>query len=119
MSTVQRRLYSRIRFHGKAFLQVGCDEWPCEVVDLSLRGALVALDMPGLETGTPCLLGLALGDDIDVRIAGHIAHCGNGRIGIACEETDIDSFSHLRRLLALNLGDAELLEREFSELISH
>jgi len=31
---------------------------------------------------------------------------------------DVDSASHLRRLLELNLGDSQLLEREYHELIS-
>ncbi|MDR2259495.1 MAG: PilZ domain-containing protein, partial [Azoarcus sp.] len=32
--------------------------------------------------------------------------------------TDLDSMHHLRRLLSLNLGDASLLEREFSVLLA-
>ncbi|GHT87110.1 hypothetical protein FACS1894116_02740 [Betaproteobacteria bacterium] len=121
MDTVQRRSYSRVHFHGDAFLQAGCDEWPCEVIDLSLRGALIEIDIPaaGLDVDTPCLLALRLGDDIDMRMAGRVAHRHGKRLGIACAETDVDSFSHLRRLLALNLGDTGLLGRELSELISN
>jgi hypothetical protein len=119
MDTVQRRSYSRVRFHGDAFLQADCNEWPCEVIDLSLRGALVEIDVPGLDVDTPCLLVLRLGDDIDMRMAGRVAHHQGKRVGIACGETDVDSFSHLRRLLTLNLGDAGLLGRELVELISN
>jgi hypothetical protein len=119
MNTAQRRNYSRVHFQGEAFFQAGCNEWPCTVVDLSLRGALVDIDAPGLKVDTACLLVLDLGGNISVRMAGRIAHHEGRRAGIACDETDVDSFSHLRRLLTLNLGDVDLLEREFAELISN
>ncbi|MDR1661447.1 MAG: PilZ domain-containing protein [Azoarcus sp.] len=118
MNTVQRRHYSRIRFHGDASLQAGNCQWPCEVLDLSLRGALVAVESPGLAVGISCLLELRLGGETCVRMDGRIAHCYHKQVGVVCEETDLDSISHLRRLLSLNLGDVSLLEREFSALLS-
>ena len=33
-----------------------------------------------------------------------------------CREIDLDSVTHLRRLVALNLGDETLAEREFAQL---
>jgi hypothetical protein len=36
--------------------------------------------------------------------------------GLACREIDLDSVTHLRRLVALNLGDETLAEREFAQL---
>jgi len=51
---------------------------------------------------------------------GHLAHVGdNNTVGIRCESIDLDSISHLRRLVELNLGDPELLNRELSALVSH
>ncbi|MDR3213739.1 MAG: PilZ domain-containing protein [Azoarcus sp.] len=118
MNTVQRRRYSRIRFRGTAAFQAGNGQWPCEILDLSLRGALIAVDLPGIAIDTPCLLELRLGDEICVRMEGRVAHRYGKQVGIVCEETDLDSASHLRRLLSLNLGDASLLEREFSALLA-
>jgi hypothetical protein len=34
-----------------------------------------------------------------------------------CKEIDLDSISHLRRLIELNLGDQEELERELGALL--
>jgi hypothetical protein len=118
MNTVQRRRYSRIRFRGSATFQAGFEQWPCDVLDLSLRGALLAVTVPDITIGTPCLLELRLDDDACVRMEGHVAHHYVNQVGIVCDETDLDSISHLRRLLALNLGDASLLNREFSTLLS-
>ena len=37
-------------------------------------------------------------------------------IGFVCRHIDVDSISHLRRLVELNLGDEALLERELAAL---
>jgi len=118
MNTVQRRRYSRIRFRGSATFQAGLSQWPCDVFDLSLRGALVAVAVPDIAISTPCLLELCLDEDVCVRMEGHVAHHYANQVGIVCDVTDLDSISHLRRLLALNLGDASLLDREFSTLLA-
>ena len=117
MNTVQRRRYSRISFHEAATFQVALGQWPCEVLDLSLRGALIAVTIPDIAVGTSCLLELQLDDEICVRMEGHVAHHHDNQVGIVCDMTDLDSISHLRRLLALNLGDASLLDREFSTML--
>ncbi|MDR2032179.1 MAG: PilZ domain-containing protein [Azoarcus sp.] len=118
MNTVQRRRYSRIRFRCSADIQAGSGQWPCQVLDISLRGALVTANIPGIALDTPCLLELRLDDETRVRMSGHIVHRYSNQIGIVCDETDLDSMHHLRRLLSLNLGDASLLNREFSALLA-
>jgi hypothetical protein len=118
MNTVQRRRYSRIRFRGSAVFQADLGQWPCDVLDLSLRGALITAALPDIATGTSCLLELQLADDVCVRMEGHVAHHYGKQIGIVCDMTDLDSISHLRRLLAVNLGDTSLLNREFSTLLA-
>lgn len=121
METTQRRHFSRIHFHGAA--RVLCDdhEYPCEVLDLSLKGALLRLTapLPQQAVGQRCLLELALDEgDAKVHMEGDIAHQENGQLGLSCREIDLDSITHLRRLLELNLGDAELLHREFAALVA-
>ena len=38
--------------------------------------------------------------------------------GLRCLAIDLDSVTHLRRFVELNLGNPELLERELSALLS-
>jgi hypothetical protein len=45
-----------------------------------------------------------------------VVHSQQDSLGLRCEKIDIESASHLRRLLELNMGDAELLSRELDEL---
>lgn len=118
MQQAQRRHFSRIRFDTGARLLVGDREYPCEVRDLSLKGALIrsAADrLPG--PGERCLLEIALDDaGAAIRMEGDVAHSTGGCVGLVCREIDLDSLTHLRRLLELNLGDPGLLQRELGVL---
>ncbi len=48
----------------------------------------------------------------------HIAvvHEHEDETGLQCNAIDIDSVTHLRRLVELNLGDSEQLNKELSQL---
>ena len=116
--TDNRRQFSRIAFHTEARLYADGKEFAVEVRDLSLKGALVRPERPvELARGTPAVVQVRL-DEMGtlIRIAGHIAHIDGDSFGVACEEIDLDSITHLRRHVELNLGDEALLERELHHL---
>ena len=120
----ERRHYARIAFHAPAQLVLASGALDVVVLDLSLKGALVqvpenALDL-GAETDPPCELNIDLDDAESDRICMkvRIAHAHQGRIGLLCQDIDLDSVTHLRRLVELNLGNPDLLERELSALIA-
>ena len=115
----ERRQYSRIAFHAPAELILSDRNVDVVVLDLSLKGALIRLPTDTqIPDGTRCTLRLrldALGDHI--RMETRISH-GEGRYaGLACHGIDLDSVTHLRRLVELNLGDEALLQRELSALV--
>lgn len=117
----QRRHHARVRFaHGARFRAE--DGWcECEVLDLSLKGALFAPQGNALPSpGQAIELQIAL-DDAEALICmqGRVAHAEAGVAGIKCEQIDLDSIIRLRRLIELNLGDPALLERELSALLRH
>lgn len=119
MPDTQRRKYSRIHFHTGARLSIGAIEFDCEVRDLSLKGALLQIHEGTLPVvGETCLLEIALdAQGPTIRMEGEIAHTEGRKLGLTCREIDLDSITHLRRLLELNLGAPELLNREFAALI--
>jgi hypothetical protein len=47
---------------------------------------------------------------------GSIAHLEGTQVGLRCDSIDIDSLTHLRRLVELNVGDEAILQRELSAL---
>jgi len=86
--------------------------------DLSLKGALI--ERPPtlrLAPGTDCRLELSLGAEQSIALQGVVAHLDARRIGMLCRVIDIDSATHLRRLVELNLGASHLLDRELSALL--
>lgn len=121
MNDLQRRKYSRIQFHSGATLSIEDSETACEVCDLSLKGALLRITSPAsLPLGKRCLLEVALDDaDASIRMEGEVVHAKGERVGLLCREIDLDSITHLRRLLELNLGDPELLHRELTALLNN
>ena len=116
-----RRRFSRIPFHCEARLFLPDGEHAVEVIDLSLQGALISPTDPSMyvTVGSHGTLKLRLdelgaGIRMEVTVVHHIAGC----YGLVCREIDLDSVTHLRRLVELNLGNEELAEREFSLLTS-
>jgi len=41
-----------------------------------------------------------------------------GKAGMICRSIDLDSITHLRRLIAMNTGDPTLLQRELQSLVA-
>jgi hypothetical protein len=115
----ERRVFSRIAFHRPAELDIRIATATCEVLDVSLKGALVEVPVSfRARVGQRCTLSIRL-DAGDARISmeGEIVHREGTLVGVRCVEIDLDSISHLRRLVELNLGDDEVLHRELSALV--
>ena len=111
----EQRRFKRIPFDMPARI---ISTTTVRVIDVSLKGALIF--KPPLWKGSK-------GDSISIeipldsgatviRMDMRVAHIEAERIGLVCEHIDLDSITHLRRLVELNLGDDELLHRELAEL---
>ncbi|MOA67711.1 Cyclic diguanosine monophosphate-binding protein [compost metagenome] len=46
-----------------------------------------------------------------------LRHDNDGHLGFACLHIDLESITYLRRLIELNLGDEDELQRELGSLI--
>lgn len=120
MSTTdsERRHFSRIAFAGPAQLVTVDERLPVQVLDLSLKGALLLLpEGAAIEAGALCLLDLPLAPhEGRIAMAAQLAHVNGDRAGLLCLGIDIESITHLRRVIELNLGDAALAERDLKAL---
>jgi hypothetical protein len=117
----ENRRSHRIPFDCLVEFDFGDYRMVCELYDISLRGALVgACSGATPPPGTACKLILELDGNSDERIVmqGEIAHKIENRVGIHCLSIDIDSMTHLRRLVEYNLGESSLLERDLEALLS-
>ena len=113
-----RRQFTRILFSINAILEVEQQNYPVTIHDISLNGALAT--MPNIEQSLKGKLGLlhfdlANGESVvEMHIA--VVHELNDEVGLQCNAIDIDSVTHLRRLVELNLGDESQLHKELSQL---
>jgi len=119
MMTNDRRQFSRISFQAPASLALGGADYEVDIVDLSLKGALIRPRDPLCAAiGSGGILDIRLDEeDVDIRMETTVVHHRGDCYGLACRGIDLDSITHLRRLVALNLGDETLLEREICLLI--
>lgn len=116
----QKRQFTRIPFDADVrLIKESAEAWDSRLYDISLKGALIAAPHGWRgQRGDEFLLEVFLaGEDIKIDMNVSVAHVGDGRIGFYCEFIDIDSITHLHRLMELNMGDEAQLEREISEMI--
>ena len=116
--TDNRRKFSRIPFQSKATLFLPDGECIVDVLDLSLKGALIHPHSTMFVTvGTNCTLKIRL-DNVGttIRMGATVVHHLANYYGLACRDIDLESVTHLRRLVELNLGDEALAERELALL---
>lgn len=113
-----RRHFWRAHFHSPVLLTLHGQVTEAELQDISLKGALVVTPAgwPG-KTGDRCQLRLSLGTDVKINMSVTVAHLDARRVGLRCENIDLDSVTHLRRLVELNAGDPGLLDRELPALL--
>jgi hypothetical protein len=114
----EQRRFTRIHFEAPVTLSIGDHHQAVGLLDISLKGALVATPAaaPTPPIDSPCILMLDLDNGVSIHMQGHVAHTEDCHIGIQCNGLDLDSATHLRRLVELNLGDTGLLERELGAL---
>jgi hypothetical protein len=116
----ERRHFWRASFHAPAQLTLSDGVREAELLDISLKGALLELPAgSGVSADQRCRLRLVLGKGGEaIAMDTTVAHVQGGRwVGLRCDAIDLDSITHLRRLVQLNAGDPALLERELSALL--
>ncbi len=114
----ERRQFHRILFDIPATLNVKDHTTEVRLIDISLKGALVQIETDWQPTTKPLELQIRLDDEeAQIKMQCHAVHQEAQRLGLQCIEIDLDSITHLRRLVELNSTDPALLERELEELL--
>lgn len=114
----ERRQFSRILFDTKAYLNQGDKMWTTKIHDLSLNGVLVEKPVDFAPNEKSITLGFSLPDsDIELGMEATLVYQKDNLLGLKCVHIDVESISHLRRILELNLGDSSLLNRELENFI--
>ncbi len=113
----EKRHFKRIPMDGPVELACTDRQWQSRLLDISLKGALLVTPVNWeAVSAAECELSFKLDAAVAITMHGAIVHTGNDHLGFRCDHIGLESISHLKRLIELNLGDEALLERELSEL---
>lgn len=115
----ERRHFTRIFYLTAARLVQGTQQWQTQLIDVSLQGALLLRpdDWSGSDDREYELSFVLGGSDIVIRMQVELTHEASKKLGFYCHHIDIDSASHLKRMIELNLGEERLLHRELEQLL--
>lgn len=115
---MDKRQFNRINFQTNASLHAQNTILETRLLDLSLKGALINCPVGFVSQPNHSIsLTFSLdGIDKPITLTGTVAHQDNQHIGIAVQNVDIDSATLLRNLVAFNLGDDSLLQRDLKSL---
>ena len=115
----ERRHFTRIFYLTAAKLTQGVHQWRTQLVDVSLQGALLIRpeDWVGSDDKEYEICFMLGGSDIEIRMQVELTHEASKKLGFYCHHIDIDSATHLKRMIELNIGEEQLLHRELEQLL--
>lgn len=113
---MHNRRFRRIPFETQVTLNVGNDVWSGELLEVALKGAMVRTGTPlPLTPGSNCNLCITLpGTPISLNFQAMLIHSEESCHGFRFVSEDLDTLTHLRKLIELNTGDAEATRSELS-----
>lgn len=116
--SAERRRFSRVDFEAAVTLSNPSGQWKAKLYDISLKGALITKPQHWVgNKGDHYLVEIHPPETpFAIRMEMEATHVENDKVGLLCLHIDLDSISHLRRLVELNVGDSEILNRELAEL---
>lgn len=113
----EKHRFHRIFYGANAQLTSDDKVWPCQIIDISLNGCLLRMestwqqDLEKLYTLT-----LHLSVDVTITMELSVTHVVDNTVGFKCQHIELDSMTQLKRMVELNLGDSQLLERDLLSL---
>lgn len=114
----ERRNFWRAVFHSPVCLTTSEGDTYAQLLDISLKGTLVETGNAwDGKLGEECRVNLELAPDVTISMRTTIMHVEGPHVGLRCASIDLDSITHLRRLVELNSGDPAILDREFGSLV--
>ena len=108
------RKFSRVPFHVVATIGAGSRSFQGAVANLSMNGLFVET-AEQLPEGVVVEIVITLaGSDPEIRVAfsGRVARLTEAGIGFHFEKIDLDSYTHLKNIIAYNMADPDKVMEE-------
>jgi hypothetical protein len=92
-----------------------------KIENLSLKGMFILIEgLFKLQDSVQIKIHLAgESSNLDINVTGIVVRKNEKGIGVQFEKVDLDSFIHLRNIVAYNSGDEDKVMDEFCNFINH
>jgi hypothetical protein len=113
---MNNRRFRRIPFEAEVTLNFGQKVLTGELLDVAMKGALVGLNEPlSAPLDTQCSLCISLpGTPISLDFEAALIHTEDNHYGFKFLSENLETLTHLRKLIELNTGDAEATRSELA-----
>lgn len=114
-----RRQFSRVEFKSEVFIIYDDLRVPAQLTDISLKGALISpMEELPMQKDEICQFELNLSEsNIVLSIESTLVYKHEENYGLKFSNIDLDSMMHLRRLVELNVGDPDQVQKELFFLV--
>lgn len=116
---MEKRHFSRVDYHIHAVISCEGETIQADVENLSLKGMLVRSDRM-LPHGKKAEITISLSSvspAVEIHLNGLVVRSQDGELGFSFERIELDSFVHLRNIVALCKGDADSVMDEFIDFV--
>jgi hypothetical protein len=113
------RKFSRVRFNVAATIKSAERQFQGAVENLSMTGMFL-VTTERLADGEPVDITIALSGtdpEIAINFNGIVTRIAEDGIGLTFEKIDLDSYMHLKNIIAYNIDDAEKVMEEIGHSI--
>ena len=113
------RKFSRVPFRVSAAVKSGERRFQAEVENLSMNGMfLVTGEQLRMDEAVDITITLnGTSPEINVRLTGRVSRVAGNGIGFTFEKTDLESYTHLKNIVAYNCDDADQVMEEIHNAI--
>jgi c-di-GMP-binding flagellar brake protein YcgR len=113
---IEKRKFQRVPFATEVEINCKEEKFSGELLDISLQGALIlGKETIPLKEGDICELLFHLADsEITMQFDADLVHRQENKFGFKFIGKDTETMIHLRRLLELNIGSSEAIDKEIS-----
>ncbi|HBE77426.1 MAG TPA: PilZ domain-containing protein [Firmicutes bacterium] len=118
---MEKRELTRVAFHIEAIIKYQERTFTGKVENLSLKGMFIQT-AENLKLKEPLAISIHLaGDssDLEIKLNGNVVRVEQSGVGVQFDKIDLDSFIHLRNIVAYNSGDEDNVMNEFVSFVNH
>ena len=109
----EKRTRTRVPFPFDVVISIGKKRAEVEGLNISMTGMLCSAD-PIFKNDAVCRVSISLADQTRIAASGKVIRLGPEGAAISFTSVSARSFSHLKKLVQYNSGDADAIDSELT-----